>query len=91
MEFSGVPCVLFLMTILIAEMVSRYELVVIFLLMILVIFSTEGFKLGSERHTTEVTVQKSGALQMTSGIEGLALLKTTKVNLFLYTNALYLN
>lgn len=37
-----------------------------------------GFKLGSERHTTEVTVQKSGALQMTSGIEGLALLKTTK-------------
>lgn len=37
-----------------------------------------GFKLGSERHTTEVTVQKSGALQMTSGVEGLALLKTTK-------------
>ncbi|KAH9704697.1 Uricase [Citrus sinensis] len=37
-----------------------------------------GFKLGSERHTTEVTVQESGTLQMTSGIEGLALLKTTK-------------
>ncbi|KAL5800511.1 hypothetical protein ACOSQ4_033395 [Xanthoceras sorbifolium] len=37
-----------------------------------------GFKLGSERHTTEVIVQKSGALQMTSGVEGLAVLKTTK-------------
>lgn len=37
-----------------------------------------GFKLGSERHTTEVVVQKSGALQMTSGVEGLAVLKTTK-------------
>nr|DAD48379.1 TPA_asm: hypothetical protein HUJ06_018316 [Nelumbo nucifera] len=37
-----------------------------------------GFKLGSERHTTEVTVKKSGALRVTSGIEGLAVLKTTK-------------
>ncbi|GAV64088.1 Uricase domain-containing protein [Cephalotus follicularis] len=37
-----------------------------------------GFKLGSEKHTTEVIVQKSGALQLTSGVEGLALLKTTK-------------
>ncbi|KAL5568646.1 hypothetical protein UlMin_025221 [Ulmus minor] len=37
-----------------------------------------GFKLGSERHTTEVTVHKSGKLTLTSGIEGLALLKTTK-------------
>ncbi|KAJ4972242.1 hypothetical protein NE237_005341 [Protea cynaroides] len=37
-----------------------------------------GFKLGSEKHTTEVTVKKSGALLVTSGIEGLALLKTTK-------------
>ncbi|XP_040991569.1 uricase-2 isozyme 2 [Juglans microcarpa x Juglans regia] len=36
-----------------------------------------GFKLGSEKHTTEVFVKKSGALQVTSGIEGLALLKTT--------------
>nr|P34798.1 RecName: Full=Uricase-2 isozyme 1; AltName: Full=Urate oxidase; AltName: Full=Uricase II clone pcClNUO-01 [Canavalia lineata]CAA53904.1 uricase II [Canavalia lineata] len=37
-----------------------------------------GFKLGSERHTAEAIVQKSGALQLTSGIEGLSLLKTTK-------------
>ncbi|KAF7132055.1 hypothetical protein RHSIM_Rhsim09G0141100 [Rhododendron simsii] len=37
-----------------------------------------GFKLGSEKHTTEVIVKKSGALKVTSGIEGLALLKTTK-------------
>ncbi|KAJ4720552.1 Uricase [Melia azedarach] len=37
-----------------------------------------GFKLGSEKHTTEVVVQKSGSLKMISGIEGLALLKTTK-------------
>ncbi|KAF9597448.1 hypothetical protein IFM89_018894 [Coptis chinensis] len=37
-----------------------------------------GFKLGSEKHTTEVVVKKSGALHVTSGIEGLALLKTTK-------------
>ncbi|XP_057978897.1 uricase-2 [Malania oleifera] len=37
-----------------------------------------GFKLGSEKHTTEVMVKKSGALWVTSGIEGLALLKTTK-------------
>ncbi|KAF8397969.1 hypothetical protein HHK36_016895 [Tetracentron sinense] len=37
-----------------------------------------GFKLGSEKHITEVTVKKSGALRVTAGIEGLALLKTTK-------------
>ncbi|GMY23478.1 uricase-2 isozyme 1 [Fagus crenata] len=37
-----------------------------------------GFKLGSEKHTTEVIVKKSGALHLSSGIEGLALLKTTK-------------
>ncbi|KAL5709162.1 factor independent urate hydroxylase [Ranunculus cassubicifolius] len=37
-----------------------------------------GFKLGSEKHTTEATVKKSGALRLSSGIEGLALLKTTK-------------
>ncbi|KAI5343584.1 hypothetical protein L3X38_011460 [Prunus dulcis] len=37
-----------------------------------------GFKLGSEKHTTEVILKKSGALKVTSGIEGLALLKTTK-------------
>uniref|UniRef100_A0A5B7BQX0 Uricase n=1 Tax=Davidia involucrata TaxID=16924 RepID=A0A5B7BQX0_DAVIN len=37
-----------------------------------------GFKLGSEKHITEVIVEKSGALRVTSGIEGLAVLKTTK-------------
>ncbi|XP_010262992.1 PREDICTED: uricase-2-like isoform X1 [Nelumbo nucifera] len=37
-----------------------------------------GFRLGSEIHTTEVIVKKSGALRLTSGIEGLAVLKTTK-------------
>lgn len=37
-----------------------------------------GFKLGSEKHTTEVTVKKSGAVRVLSGIEGLALLKTTQ-------------
>ncbi|PIN18530.1 Uricase (urate oxidase) [Handroanthus impetiginosus] len=37
-----------------------------------------GFKLGSEKHTTEVIVRKSGALQVVSGVEGLAVLKTTQ-------------
>ncbi|XP_019459627.1 PREDICTED: uricase-2 isozyme 2-like [Lupinus angustifolius] len=37
-----------------------------------------GFKLGSEKHTTEAIVKKSGELRLTSGIEGLSLLKTTK-------------
>ncbi|KAK6135951.1 hypothetical protein DH2020_030289 [Rehmannia glutinosa] len=37
-----------------------------------------GFKLGSEKHTTEVVVKKSGAVQVISGIEGLAVLKTTQ-------------
>lgn len=37
-----------------------------------------GFKLGSERHTTEVILEKYGSLKLTSGVEGLALLKTTK-------------
>nr|GMC94061.1 uricase-2 isozyme 1 [Ipomoea batatas] len=37
-----------------------------------------SFKLGSEKHTTEVFLEKSGVLQVTSGIEGLAVLKTTK-------------
>ncbi|KAI4347760.1 hypothetical protein L6164_008543 [Bauhinia variegata] len=37
-----------------------------------------GFKLGSEKHITEVILKKSGALRLTSGIEGLSLLKTTK-------------
>lgn len=37
-----------------------------------------GFKLGSEKHTTEVIVKKSGGLQVISGIEGLAVLKTTQ-------------
>ncbi|KAK1299745.1 Uricase [Acorus calamus] len=38
---------------------------------------THGFKLGSERHTTDITIYKHGGLRITSGIEGLALLKTT--------------
>lgn len=37
-----------------------------------------GFKLGSGKHTAEVTVNKGGSLTVVSGIEGLALLKTTK-------------
>ncbi|XP_022746727.1 uricase-2 isozyme 2 [Durio zibethinus] len=37
-----------------------------------------GFKLGSDKHVVEAIVQKSGILQLTSSIEGLALLKTTK-------------
>ncbi|CAI8601987.1 unnamed protein product [Vicia faba] len=37
-----------------------------------------GFKLGSEKHTTEAVVNKSDALQLTSGIEGLSVLKTTQ-------------
>ncbi|ERN16125.1 hypothetical protein AMTRI_Chr11g95350 [Amborella trichopoda] len=36
-----------------------------------------GFKLGSERHTTEVDVERGGALLVTSGVEGLSVLKTT--------------
>ncbi|KAG6528688.1 hypothetical protein ZIOFF_010872 [Zingiber officinale] len=36
------------------------------------------FRLGSEKHTTEVKVEKYGTLSITSGIEGLALLKTTQ-------------
>jgi urate oxidase len=37
-----------------------------------------GFKLGSEQHTTEVVVKKSGAVRVTSGFQGLSVLKTTK-------------
>ncbi|XP_044461017.1 uricase-2-like [Mangifera indica] len=37
-----------------------------------------GFRLGSEKHTTEVIVHENGALKITSGVQGLALLKTTK-------------
>ncbi|KAK4757991.1 hypothetical protein SAY87_019292 [Trapa incisa] len=36
-----------------------------------------GFKLGSEKHTTEVFVKKSGIVKLVSGIEGLSVLKTT--------------
>ncbi|WCJ19130.1 Uricase [Euphorbia peplus] len=36
-----------------------------------------GFRLGSERHTAEVVLTKSGALTLKSGIEGLSVLKTT--------------
>ncbi|KAL9247921.1 hypothetical protein vseg_021298 [Gypsophila vaccaria] len=37
-----------------------------------------GFELGSEKHVTEVVLSKSGTLKVTSGIEDLALLKTTQ-------------
>lgn len=37
-----------------------------------------GYKLGSERHTTEVILNKNGTLRVTSGVDGLALLKTTQ-------------
>ncbi|CAN1747813.1 Uricase-2 isozyme 2 [Linum perenne] len=37
-----------------------------------------GFKLGNEKHTVEAVVKKSGGLQLTSGIEGLSVLKTTQ-------------
>ncbi|XP_020702574.1 uricase-2 isozyme 2 [Dendrobium catenatum] len=37
-----------------------------------------GFKLGSEKHTTEVNLKKFGALRLISGIQGLSLLKTTQ-------------
>ncbi|GAB2287531.1 hypothetical protein Dimus_021906 [Dionaea muscipula] len=36
------------------------------------------FKLGCEQHVAEVILTKSGALKVASGIEGLAVLKTTK-------------
>lgn len=37
-----------------------------------------GFKLGSEKHTTHITVDKSGAIEINSGIRELSMLKTTK-------------
>ncbi|KAI3987330.1 hypothetical protein MKX01_003080 [Papaver californicum] len=37
-----------------------------------------GFKLGSEKHTAEAIVKKSGVVRLTSGVEGLAVLKTTQ-------------
>ncbi|XP_039138401.1 uricase isoform X1 [Dioscorea cayenensis subsp. rotundata] len=40
---------------------------------------SHGFKAGSEKHTAEVTLKKNGTMTLTSGIEGLAVLKTTKV------------
>lgn len=42
--------------------------------------SSLGFKLGSEKHMTEVVVKKSGELQVISGVEGLSVLKTTQVS-----------
>ncbi|KAI0527010.1 hypothetical protein KFK09_002606 [Dendrobium nobile] len=35
-------------------------------------------KLGSEKHTTEVNLNKFGALRLISGVQGLSLLKTTQ-------------
>ncbi|KAG8380539.1 hypothetical protein BUALT_Bualt06G0026100 [Buddleja alternifolia] len=37
-----------------------------------------GFKLGSEKHTTEVIINKCGAVEVISGVEGLVVLKTTQ-------------
>ncbi|GLJ55651.1 hypothetical protein SUGI_1195240 [Cryptomeria japonica] len=37
-----------------------------------------GFKLGTEKHTTEININKCGEVHVTSGVEGLALLKTTQ-------------
>uniref|UniRef100_A0ACD5XB29 Uncharacterized protein n=1 Tax=Avena sativa TaxID=4498 RepID=A0ACD5XB29_AVESA len=39
---------------------------------------SHGFKLGSEKHSTEVIVKKSGSLLINSGIQGYSLLKTTQ-------------
>ncbi|KAM0917206.1 hypothetical protein ACQ4PT_009642 [Festuca glaucescens] len=39
---------------------------------------SHGFKLGSEKHSTEVTVKKYGGLLINSGIQGYSLLKTTQ-------------
>jgi len=37
-----------------------------------------GFKLGTEKHTVEININKGGDVKVTSGVEGLALLKTTQ-------------
>ncbi|KAL8159677.1 hypothetical protein V2J09_001214 [Rumex salicifolius] len=37
-----------------------------------------GFELGSEKHTTELGLKKSGDLKITSGVQGLTVLKTTQ-------------
>lgn len=37
-----------------------------------------GFELGSEKHVAEAVLSKSGALKLSSSIEGLSLLKTTQ-------------
>jgi urate oxidase len=39
---------------------------------------SHGFKVGAEKHTTEVIVKKSGRLLINSGIQGYSLLKTTQ-------------
>lgn len=39
---------------------------------------SHGFKLGVEKHVTEVIVKKSGNLLINSGIQGYSLLKTTQ-------------
>jgi len=46
-----------------------------------------GYKLGSEKHMTEVTMKKCGSLILISGIKGLALLKTTKVGCYWFTTS----
>ncbi|CAL4946437.1 unnamed protein product [Urochloa decumbens] len=39
---------------------------------------SHGFKVGVEKHSTEVIVKKSGSLLINSGIQGYSLLKTTQ-------------
>nr|ACF81010.1 unknown [Zea mays] len=39
---------------------------------------SHGFKVGVEKHSTEVIVKKSGSLRINSGIQGYSLLKTTQ-------------
>ncbi|OEL30692.1 Uricase-2 isozyme 2 [Dichanthelium oligosanthes] len=40
---------------------------------------SHGFKVGVEKHSTEVIVKKSGSLLINSGIQGYSLLKTTQL------------
>lgn len=80
--------VTFIITFSLACTANKWHVVFVFCTFIIfnsvTVFRIEGFKLGSEKHTTEAIVKKSGAILVTSGIEGLALLKTTKVSSFLF-------
>lgn len=67
---------------------SKYPPILQLFLLLVTIVCIEGFKLGSEKHTTEVVLTKNGALRVTSGIEGLSLLKTTQVS-YVITSAYF--